>query len=38
MADGLGWLVDEIGRLLNQYFPCDDTSGNELPDNVVYLR
>ncbi|STZ63417.1 Domain of uncharacterised function (DUF477) [Moraxella lacunata] len=38
MADGLGWLIDEIGRLLNQYFPCDDISGNELPDNVVYLR
>lgn len=38
MADGLEWLIGEIGWLLNQYFPCDDVSGNELPDAVVYLK
>lgn len=38
MAGGLKWLIDEIGRLLNLYFPCDDIEGNELPDQVVYLK
>ncbi|MDO4896386.1 MAG: TPM domain-containing protein [Moraxella sp.] len=38
MADGLTELIGEIGRLLNHYFPCDDTNDNELPDQVVYLR
>lgn len=38
MADGLKWLINEIGRLLNLYFPCDDVDGNELPNSVIYLR
>lgn len=38
MKEGLMTLIDEIGKLLNGYFPCDDTHGNELPNQVVYLR
>ncbi len=38
MAGGLKWLIDEIGRLLNLYFPCDDSEGDELPNDVVYLQ
>lgn len=38
MAGGLGLLIDEIGELLNRYFPCDDVLGNELPNQVVYLK
>lgn len=38
MTEGLCFLIDEIGRLLNAYFPCDDVSGDELPNQVVYLK
>lgn len=38
MADGLNTLIDDIGRLLNQYFPCDDVNDNELPNQVIYLK
>lgn len=37
MKEGLMWLIGEVGRLLNHYFPCDDVNGNELPDQVIYL-
>lgn len=38
MAEGIKTLIDDIGRLLNLHFPCDDIHGNELPNTVVYLR
>lgn len=38
MADGINTLIGEIGHLLNHYFPCDDTLGDELPNQVIYLK
>lgn len=38
MTEGLTALITEIGRLLNTYFPCDDVAGDELPNQVVYLK
>lgn len=38
MAKGLMWLIDEVGQRLNHHFPCEDTHGNELSNQVVYLK
>lgn len=38
MKDGLNTLIDDIGRLLNHYFPCDDVYGDELPNQVIHLK
>lgn len=38
MADGLKTLIDEVGRLLNLHFPCDDIDGDELPNRIIYIK
>ncbi|MDO4450941.1 MAG: TPM domain-containing protein [Moraxella sp.] len=38
MEQGLKRLIGEVGRLLNSYFPSDDVMGDELSNQVIYLR
>lgn len=35
---GLTALIDEVGIILKTHYPSQDPSGNELSDNVVYLK
>lgn len=38
MQAGLARLIEQIGNLLRKHYPDDDTAGNELSNQVVYLR
>lgn len=38
MEQGLMRLIGKVGRLLNSYFPCDDVDGDELSNQVIYLK
>ncbi len=36
--DGLLRLIDEIGQVLRTHYPSDDINGNELANDVVFLK
>lgn len=38
MQDGLTALITDVGEILRLYYPAEDIQGNELPDEMVYLK